>query len=381
MLIVRKLLILPFLAVVALCCTFAVVSADEWFDCANGVNDKQAHDAGVALCTKAIRRNQGTVVQMSLAHANRCMHLDNKGDYDAALRDCNRALELLPSSFSYNARGNVYSKKNMTDRALADYSSAIAVEPGAAIPHANRADKWLMKGEPEKALADYNKAIALAPRHGRMYGARANYYNEQGLYDKALTDTETAIRLKEESPHVFMQRAQAYFGLKQFDEAIRILSRVIDAEGDIANAYGLRAMLYSRLERFELAMKDVVQHLRINPNHGPGYRLRGNLHARYGNYSAAELDYSSAIRHGEPPADVLNSRAWTLFKTGNYVFGLKIIDEPIQANPLKAESWDTRGHLMEALGRKDEAVASFQKALTINPNLTESRTALKRLGY
>jgi tetratricopeptide (TPR) repeat protein len=41
---------------------------------------------------------------------------------------------------------------------------------------------------------------------------------------------------------------------------------------------------------------------------------------------------------------------------------------------------DTRGHIFEALGRREEAIADFRRALAKAPDLQGSKDALKRLG-
>jgi tetratricopeptide (TPR) repeat protein len=45
-----------------------------------------------------------------------------------------------------------------------------------------------------------------------------------------------------------------------------------------------------------------------------------------------------------------------------------------------ADTLDSRGHIFEAMGRHEEAIADFRRALTNNPDLQASKDALKRLG-
>jgi tetratricopeptide (TPR) repeat protein len=45
-----------------------------------------------------------------------------------------------------------------------------------------------------------------------------------------------------------------------------------------------------------------------------------------------------------------------------------------------ANYFDTRGHIFEALGRREEAIADFRRALTLDLGIEESKEALKRLG-
>ena len=55
-------------------------------------------------------------------------------------------------------------------------------------------------------------------------------------------------------------------------------------------------------------------------------------------------------------------------------------ERSLQLLPNNAHLLDTRGHIFEALGRREEAIADFRRALSINPKLEASREGLKRLG-
>jgi lipoprotein NlpI len=58
----------------------------------------------------------------------------------------------------------------------------------------------------------------------------------------------------------------------------------------------------------------------------------------------------------------------------------RIREQALRINPQYEPAFDTRGHIYEALGRKEDAIADFRKALAINPNIPESVEGLKRLG-
>ena len=52
----------------------------------------------------------------------------------------------------------------------------------------------------------------------------------------------------------------------------------------------------------------------------------------------------------------------------------------MKLKPGAAQALDTRGHIYEALGRREEAIADFRGALAIEPRLQGSRDGLRRLG-
>ena len=70
------------------------------------------------------------------------------------------------------ARAAVYERKDMTDRAIADYDSVLGLDPALADIHNARGELWRRKGDLPKAVADFAAAIKLNPEH---IAARANH--------------------------------------------------------------------------------------------------------------------------------------------------------------------------------------------------------------
>src|SRR5262249_43049705 len=63
------------------------------------------------------------------------------------------------------ARAAVYERKDMTDRAIADYESVLRPAPSLADIFNARGELWRKKGDLPKALADFAAAIRLNPEH------------------------------------------------------------------------------------------------------------------------------------------------------------------------------------------------------------------------
>jgi regulator of sirC expression with transglutaminase-like and TPR domain len=59
--------------------------------------------------------------------------------------------------------------------------------------------------------------------------------------------------------------------------------------------------------------------------------------------------------------------------------GLPDVEKSLELHPDDPDALETRGLIFEALGRKQEAIADFRRALAMAPNL-RSKDALKRLG-
>ena len=66
---------------------------------------------------------------------------------------------------AYNNRGNAYANKVDYDRAIADYNRAIEVDPKYALAYSNRAIAYANKKDNGRAIADYRKALEFDPNN------------------------------------------------------------------------------------------------------------------------------------------------------------------------------------------------------------------------
>jgi tetratricopeptide (TPR) repeat protein len=69
------------------------------------------------------------------------------------------------------ARAGAYDRKDLIDRAIGDYDTALRLDPTLADIFNIRGELWRKKGDRPRALADFGAAIKLNPQHE---AARAN---------------------------------------------------------------------------------------------------------------------------------------------------------------------------------------------------------------
>ena len=183
--------------------------------------------------------------------ANRAMELavqgyeaQNEGRYDEAIAKYDEAIRLNPEfGEAYCNRGVAHMKKRDYDKAHADLTKALQIDPGDSIAAHNltlveharpladltqalveareaerkitsrRADQLLSEAEQymsesrfDKAIAAYNECLAipmwtalLDPKaRARAYYSRGLAYQKKGDCDKAIADLSTAIRVSSE---------------------------------------------------------------------------------------------------------------------------------------------------------------------------------------
>ena len=78
-------------------------------------------------------------LQDHVFYNNRGIDYGKKGEYDLAIKDFTKAVELKPDyAIAYNNRGAVYRGKGEYDLAIEDCSKAIQLKPDYAEPYSNR---------------------------------------------------------------------------------------------------------------------------------------------------------------------------------------------------------------------------------------------------
>jgi regulator of sirC expression with transglutaminase-like and TPR domain len=66
--------------------------------------------------------------------------------------------------------------------------------------------------------------------------------------------------------------------------------------------------------------------------------------------------------------------------SGKAAQGLPDAERALELTPNAPLALETRGQIFESLGKREEAIADFRRALSRAPSLTEARAGLKRLG-
>ena len=129
-------------------------------------------DEAVCEFSKAINRKP----DWPLAYQWRGAAFREMGDYEAAIDDYNRVVELLPEPYWFNRRGLVHEEQKQFEKAVADYTRAIELNPKWAVAYNNRGFARMNLKQWEKAKADFETAIRLDP------SAPTPYVNLAGVY-------------------------------------------------------------------------------------------------------------------------------------------------------------------------------------------------------
>ncbi len=96
---------------------------------------------------------------------------------------------------TYYNRGNDHLNKGEYEEAISDYTKALEIEPLSADVYANRGLAYSQIGQNDKAISDFNEALEINPQYALAYNSRAVVYYTIREYDKAWKDVHKAQRL------------------------------------------------------------------------------------------------------------------------------------------------------------------------------------------
>lgn len=123
-----------------------------------------------------------------------------RGNFEAALDDFNRSLDLEPNNaWAIAHRGETYYLMKRYQEAFADFHRAIELQPDYtwAIAHRGVTYRFLGEAYYPKALADLDRAIERQPDYVWAIAYRSRLYELMKCYKKALIDFDRAIALDE----------------------------------------------------------------------------------------------------------------------------------------------------------------------------------------
>jgi tetratricopeptide (TPR) repeat protein len=145
---------------------------------------RESGDVAIAACSRIIDARKSSRANRVEAYASRGQEWYAKHDYDKAIADFSRAIDLNPKGLAeygtgailaYGNRGNAYNEKGDTKRAIENYTTAIAIDPKYTASYTSRGLQYEKLGDTEKARADFNAALGLP----------AKYQDGQWALDKA----------------------------------------------------------------------------------------------------------------------------------------------------------------------------------------------------
>jgi tetratricopeptide (TPR) repeat protein len=226
---------------------------------------------------------------------------NNESDYQYKIENYTKCLKLeiddANKATAYYNRGIAYYDLENYKAAIADYTSALRIDPGYAAAYNNRGIAYRKLENYKAAIADYTSALKINPDDADAYYNRGNAYYNLENYTAAIADYTSALRINPGYAAAYNGRGNAYTNIGNYNEAIADFKSALRINPDYAGAYNNRGYAYEKLKNYTAAIADYTSALRINPDFAYAYNNRGTAKKNVGLSYCSDFKKSCELGH------------------------------------------------------------------------------------
>lgn len=267
----------------------------------------------------------------------------------------------------HGALGNAFAAADRTPEAIAEFETALRLQPDDADALASLGNSLTAAGRLDEAVARLTAALRLKPALAEAHLNLGVALDRLGRSEDALPHYETALRFKPAlaPAHValgdaLLRRGQTPAALAQLQEALRLDPR------DALAHYTL-ALALLQADRAPEASAEFDTGLRLKPNDVVARDNWSNALLRAGRLPDALAQYAATLRlrPESPPTHYNYGNA--LSAATRYAEAAEQYAEAVRLKPDYAEAHNNWGNALALLGRTDEAIARYERSLQLKP--------------
>jgi tetratricopeptide (TPR) repeat protein len=299
--------------------------------------------------------------------------LESRRDYQAVVNELTPVVanqrKAPDSSFDVTLLlphlGFAYQELGQTDKAIATFEEARKLSPDDPAAAAYLAEANIVAKRYAAALDVTQAALAGNPEDQRLVRLQAQALRHTGKPDDGVALLEKTLTRHPDDPAAYIALAQMYTDLERGAQAVKVLQ---DAQAkfpsDSSIVFELGAT-YDRQKRFTDAESTFKQLIAHDPQNAPALNYLGYMLAERGERLDESVDYVKKALELEPDnGSYLDSLGWAYFKSDKLDLAegnLKRAADQLKTNSVVQDHY---GDVLLKLGRYDEAIAAFNRALS-----------------
>jgi tetratricopeptide (TPR) repeat protein/predicted aspartyl protease len=251
------------------------------------------------------------------------------------------AADVATDAAEYARLGAALASRHEFERALADLSKAIELEPNGSDYLYDRAKIYMQTGQPPLALADLTLVLALKPDFIEAHISRAQIFLGQKNNADALADLDAAAALAPPQGDVRFTLGQLYAGAQNFGAAIKQWDQWIDSHPVDARFAGALAerCYWKALQNQDLSsgLSDCNRALALismrNADNAGVWANRGMVRLRQGAYDKAISDFNDTLKKQPKNVRALYGRGVAKIRQNQQKEGESDIDAAVKLSP------------------------------------------------
>jgi tetratricopeptide (TPR) repeat protein len=186
---------------------------------------------------------------------NVASELVKKGEYEAAIAQWNKALELSPNeALAHFNLGNALVSMGRGDEAITHYEKALELSPGHSEAHNNLGNVLLTQRKLDEALAHFEKAVELNPDNANARSNLGSVLAQKGRITEAIPHLQKAVDFNPGSADAQNNLGVALAMTGSFDAGIVALAEAVKLSGGREPAFlDVLSAVYAEAGRYKEA--------------------------------------------------------------------------------------------------------------------------------
>ncbi len=278
-------------------------------------DDGSSLQVSIESCTRLIDSGAEAEQSRAVILYNRGVAHHWQGDDDKAIADLSETLRINPwFADAWRWRGQAWYGKDEHERAIRDYDAMVALDPSNPVVHYLRGILLTWMKRYEQAVGDFAEAIRLDDTFAKAWYERARAYEALGDEERGRQDREAGRRIDPDHwAHACLDAMRA----KQMSEALQMSDEALRLQPHFALAARLRAILHLDADRLDAAIADFDLALKVEPEQPDVRRDRGMALLRTGRLDAAIADFNAALSRQRYDALTLYGRGLARQRRGD----------------------------------------------------------------
>ena len=232
---------------------------------------------------------------------------------------------------------------------LANFGQQRALKRQLVAAHANSPTPILiLRDRPRQAAANGAPRLGTGQRDPAAMQDHAETLLDQGRYEEALGAFTAILEVGPESVLAYAGVGDALFRMRRYEDALAALERALSLQPD-------------------------------PPMAGALHRLMGRSKQELGLPDDALPHFQRALEIDPDDAQAIELLARLQFVRERYLESFDLFQTLVDINPDSAEIHANLGAALYHLGRVEDAIRSFEHALSLDPSLESVRTTLEQL--
>ena len=200
------------------------------------------------------------------AHNNFGAELNDVGDFDLAIREYSKALEIKPDfADANNNLGSALIRQGQIEEAIQCLSKALQKEPRKIVALNNMGVALAQQGDLEGAILHFKRALRIKPLYAEAHNGLGNALAQKGHVEEAMLEWAKAAEINPTYAQPHYNMGVAFEQKGDMRSAERCFSETVRIDPHYAQAYSKLGSISAQQGDYKSAMRLFSKALEINP--------------------------------------------------------------------------------------------------------------------